>query len=285
MAAVAEGASGSCLWHNRLGHISIKGMKMLVAKGELEGLKFVDMGLCESCVMGKQKRVSFTKIPREPKKVRSEMIHTDVWGPSPVEDSIKWEQAMDDEMRSLEKNDTWVLTELSTGKRDFLNKWVFRIKTESDGKRRFKARLVVKGYSQRKAIDYAKIFSHVVKDLYAATGRICGSWQGTHGLQAHQKLVWTKESTKAVGFVDADLGGDVDSSKSSSGYIYTIGGTVVSWMSRLQKCVSLSSTEAEYMAIAEAGKELIWLEDYLEELARSRARTFFTQIARVPYSW
>uniref|UniRef100_A0A3Q7J8B3 Retrovirus-related Pol polyprotein from transposon TNT 1-94 n=1 Tax=Solanum lycopersicum TaxID=4081 RepID=A0A3Q7J8B3_SOLLC len=46
------------------------------------------------------------------------------------------------------------------------------------------------------------------------------------------------------GFVDADLGGDVDSSKSTSGYIYTIGGTTVSWMSRLQKCVSLSSTKA-----------------------------------------
>ena len=36
MAAVAEGASGSCLWHNRLGHMSTKGMKMLVAKGALE---------------------------------------------------------------------------------------------------------------------------------------------------------------------------------------------------------------------------------------------------------
>ena len=35
MAAVAEGASGSCLWHNILGHMSAKGMKMLVAKGEL----------------------------------------------------------------------------------------------------------------------------------------------------------------------------------------------------------------------------------------------------------
>ena len=80
-----------------------------------------------------------------------------------VEDSIKWEQAMDDEMRSLEKNDTWVLTELPTGKRALLIKWVFKIKTEPDGKRRFKARLVVKGYSQRKGIDYAKIFSPVVK--------------------------------------------------------------------------------------------------------------------------
>ena len=66
-----------------------------------------------------------------------------------MKDSIKWEQAMNDEMRSLEKNDTWVLTELPAGKIALLNKLVFRIKIEPDGKRRFKAFLVVKGYSQR----------------------------------------------------------------------------------------------------------------------------------------
>ena len=71
--------------------------------------------------------------------------------------------------------------------------------------------------------------------------------------------------------MDADLGGDVDSSKSTSGYIYTIGGTAVSWMSRLQKYVSLSSTEGEYVAIAEAGKEMIWLADYLEELGKKQS--------------
>ena len=84
MDAVAESAFGSCLWHNRLGHMSDKRMNMLVVKGALEGLKSYDMGLCESCVMGKQKRVRFTKTPREPKKVRLEMVHTDVWGPTPV---------------------------------------------------------------------------------------------------------------------------------------------------------------------------------------------------------
>ena len=73
------------------------------------------------------------------------------------------------------------------------------------------------------------------------------------------------------GFVDADLGGDVDSSKSTSGYIYTIGGTTVSWMSKLQKCVSLSGTEAEYVAITEAGKKMIWLADYLEELGKKQS--------------
>ena len=77
-------------------------------------------------------------------------------------------------------------------------------------------------------------------------------------------LCFGKGNVTLQGFVDADLGGDVDSSKSTSGYIYTIGGTAVSWMSRLQNCVSLSSTEADYVAIAEAGKEMIWLADYLE---------------------
>ena len=97
-------------------------------------------------------------------------------------------------------------------------------------------------------------------------------------------LCFGKGRVNLQGFVDADLGGDVDLSKSTSVFIYTIGGTAVSWMSRLQKCVSLSFTEAEYVAIAEAGKEMIWLADILRNWARSRARRFFTQIARVPYS-
>ena len=51
---------------------------MLTAKEALEDLKFVDMGLIESFVMDKQKRVSFTKAVREPKKVWLEIVHTDV---------------------------------------------------------------------------------------------------------------------------------------------------------------------------------------------------------------
>ena len=84
-------------------------------------------------------------------------------------------------------------------------------------------------------------------------------------------LCFGKVKVTLQGFVDADLGGDVDSSKSTSGYIYTIGGTAVSWMFRLQKCVSLSSTEVEYVVIAEAGKEMIWLTDYLEELGKKQS--------------
>lgn len=66
-------------------------------------------------------------------------------------------------MSSLEKNETWSLTELPAGKKALQNKWVFRIKEEHDGSKRYKARLVVKGYQQKKGIDYTDIFSPVVK--------------------------------------------------------------------------------------------------------------------------
>ncbi|GKC63544.1 retrovirus-related pol polyprotein from transposon TNT 1-94 [Tanacetum coccineum] len=57
-----------------------------------------------------------------------------------------------------------------------------------------------------------------------------------------------------------------DSGKSTTSYVFTIGGTTISWMSRLQKSVALSTTEAKYMAISKAAKELIWLKNFLLEL-------------------
>ena len=60
------------------------------------------------------------------------------------ENSSKWELAMKDEMDSLLGNQTWELTELLVGKKALHNKWVYRIKNEHDGSKRYKARLVVK---------------------------------------------------------------------------------------------------------------------------------------------
>ena len=60
--------------------------------------------------------------------------------------SSKWELAMKDEMDSLLGNQTWKLTKLPVGKKALHNKWVYRIKNEHDGSKRYKARLVVKGF-------------------------------------------------------------------------------------------------------------------------------------------
>ena len=62
------------------------------------------------------------------------------------------------------------------------------------------------------------------------------------------------------------MSADVDTSRSTSGYVMTYAGGAVSWQSRLQKTVALSTTEAEYMAAVEAGKEVLWMKDFISEL-------------------
>ena len=70
---------------------------------------------------------------------------------------------MQEETYSLKKNKTWCLTNLSTRKRALQNKWVFRVKKEHDSCKRYKARLVVKGFQHKRGIDYNEIFSPIVK--------------------------------------------------------------------------------------------------------------------------
>lgn len=65
---------------------------------------------------------------------------------------------------------------------------------------------------------------------------------------------------------DADWAGDKDTRRSTTGYLFILAGGAVSWRSKLQPTVALSSTEAEYRAITEAGQELIWLRTMLKKL-------------------
>ncbi|WVZ12067.1 hypothetical protein V8G54_016597 [Vigna mungo] len=68
------------------------------------------------------------------------------------------------------------------------------------------------------------------------------------------------------GFVDSDFAGCMDTRKSRSGYVFTLFGTAVSWRSTLQSVVALSTTEAEYYALAEGVKEALWLKGLVREL-------------------
>ena len=72
-------------------------------------------------------------------------------------------------------------------------------------------------------------------------------------------MYFGKGELKVQGYVDADYGGDVDNRRSTTCYIFTVGTTTVSWMSQVQNIVALSTTEAEYVAVTEASKEMIWL--------------------------
>lgn len=78
--------------------------------------------------------------------------------------SPNWKNAMDEEMASLMKNETWDLVSLPEGKNIIDNRWVFTTKYKSNGDvERYKARLVVRGFTQSYGIDYEEIFSPVAK--------------------------------------------------------------------------------------------------------------------------
>lgn len=82
----------------------------------------------------------------------------------------------------------------------------------------------------------------------------------------HYCLKYSKDNVELKGFVDADWASDSLDRKSYTGFCFIMCGSVISWQSRKQKTVSLSSTEAEYVALSEATREAIYLRNLLYEI-------------------
>ena len=76
----------------------------------------------------------------------------------------KWKSAMDEEIRAIERNNTWELVELPKGSQPIGVKWVFKKKMNAQGEiKRYKARLIAKGYKQKVRIDYDEVFVPVAR--------------------------------------------------------------------------------------------------------------------------
>lgn len=83
----------------------------------------------------------------------------------------------------------------------------------------------------------------------------------SHGIQFNKN-----GNHRLIGFSDADYAGNVDTRKSTSGFVFLYNNSIISWCSSLQQCVSVSTTESEYVAASEAVKELVWLKRLFGEL-------------------
>ena len=133
-------------------------------------------------------------------------------------------------------------------------------------------------------LTYASISTR--PDISAAVGALsqymtCPTeehWKGIKRILRYLKgtidygLVFTSDGENILyGYSDADWAGDLDTRRSTSGYVFKIGGAIVSWNSKKQITVAKSTTEAEYVALSAAASETIWLRQLLKDLGFNKS--------------
>ncbi|KAG7533199.1 Ribonuclease H-like superfamily [Arabidopsis thaliana x Arabidopsis arenosa] len=110
---------------------------------------------------------------------------------------------------------------------------------------------VVSQHMQAPTLHHWNMVTRILKYLKGAPGQ--GIWMGCN------------KNTELVGYCDADYAGDTKDRRSTTGYCTFIGGNLVTWRSKKQKVVSLSSAEAEYRAMRKLITELMWLKALLKD--------------------
>ncbi|KAL1197961.1 Retrovirus-related Pol polyprotein from transposon TNT 1-94 [Cardamine amara subsp. amara] len=228
----------------------------------------------------------------------------DTYEPSTYREAIsgteaeRWLAAMGDEMEFHQKNNTWDLVTQPQGRKIVTCKWIFKKKegiSMAEGVK-YKARVVARGFSQREGVDYNEISSPVVRhtsiramlaavahqdleleQLDVKTAFLHGEVEEEiyitqpDGFQVPGKENYVCRLNKSLYRLKQSprqwyLRGDVDSRRSMTGYVFTLGNSVISWKATLQPTVTLSTTEAEYMALTEAAKDGIWLKGLISGL-------------------
>ncbi|KAJ9561989.1 hypothetical protein OSB04_007149 [Centaurea solstitialis] len=205
-----------------------------------------------------------------------------------------WFIAMQEEINQFLRLKVWRLVPRPEGKSIIDTKWIFKNKKDEDNVVvRNKARLVAKGYKQQEGIDYNETFAPVAR---IEAIRMFLDYAAHKDLTVYQMDVKTtflngvlKEEVyvsqlegfvdqdhpdhvyildKALyghGYTDADHGGCKLDRKSTTGHIQFLGDKLVSWASKKQNCVSLSTAEAEYVAATSCCSQIIWMRTQLPD--------------------
>ena len=117
-----------------------------------------------------------------------------------------------------------------------------------------------------------------IANAVGCVAKYCESYDSTHWIAVKRILRYLKttsnyslvftgnERSKLTCYADASWADDLDTRRSTTGYLFKLNGNLVSWKSQRQTTVALSSTEAEYMSLAAATQEAIWLKRFVNEL-------------------
>ncbi|RVX08193.1 Retrovirus-related Pol polyprotein from transposon TNT 1-94 [Vitis vinifera] len=177
-----------------------------------------------------------------------------------------WKAAMNEEMKSLQKNETWELVECPPGKKPVGCRWIYTVKYKADGSiERFKARLGSKEYTQTYGIDYTETL-HLMHGVRKAM---------SEGVQIEEVIVWVEAIPESMVWKETGMSGcqpvntpieEVDDRRSTSGYFTFVGGNLVTWKSKKQNVVARSSAEAEFRGMTLGLCEALWLRLLLQDL-------------------
>ncbi|CAI7905710.1 unnamed protein product [Closterium sp. NIES-54] len=192
-------------------------------------------------------------MPREPATLKEALESSD---------AEEWQKAMESELKSIEENGTWELVELPEGRKAITSKWLFKIKSDADGKiERYKSRLVAKGYQQKEKVTAGM---RVAKYL-GQTPTI--GLQYSAAAQRRQKGADGVEPGRLflTAFSDASYASEPEDMTSVGGFICCVGGGPTAWESKKQVDQALSSVESEYMALFRAVREIVWQRRLLAE--------------------
>ncbi|XP_048128416.1 secreted RxLR effector protein 161-like [Rhodamnia argentea] len=182
---------------------------------------------------------------------------------------------MDAEIKAIKKNGTWELTDLPEGQKTIVVKWVYKTKMNKNGEiEKYKAlrgkRLQAGIWSGLQRATRPDIMHPVslissymenpTEKYLQATKRILRYLRGI----ATFGLFYKKgEKSELLGFTDSDYAGDMDDRKSTSGYVFMLGSGAVSWCSKKQPIVTLSTIEAEFVATTSSACQAFWLRKVL----------------------
>jgi hypothetical protein len=116
------------------------------------------------------------------------------------------------------------------------------------------------------SVNYlARKMSKPSQQDYLFSKKVLRYLNGTRNL----KLTFMKERRELIGYSDASYAEDKFDRKSTGGYLFMMNGGAISWKSSKQKIVTLSSCEAEYVALSDAAKEAIWLRSLAKNIKKN----------------
>ncbi|GJT38142.1 putative ribonuclease H-like domain-containing protein [Tanacetum coccineum] len=179
----------------------------------------------------------------------------------------QWKKAIKSEINSILQNHTWELVDLPPGCKPLGYKWIFKKKMKADGTTDNNDKMIkstkdmLKSKFDMKDMGLADVILRI-KIIRTHNGLVLS----TRPDLAYAVSRLSRYHDVIEGYNDANWISDIKDSRSTSGYVFTLGGAAISWKSSKQTVIAKSTMESEFIALDKCGEEAEWLRQFVEDI-------------------